>query len=204
VILPIYVADHCLWNAVHADYTMRSEDISFDPIPTRSIEKPSGNRIEISRGDHPRFWVKTPAMATIREAPGWHPDTMGSEHKTKANPYGFTLYPCKTLYLSGETISGKVAWVVLSAARRGDPDYAFVEAPKEVGMSTDDEHSPEPGPIRGLIHDKPIVEMSDDECDEEIAALDIAIAASRAKGRDKWALKPIAKSSDLPGQLLFF
>jgi len=203
MIVAIYVAIHSFWSVHDRDYRRRSEEVSFDAIRSHTVEKAEGNRIEIDGGDKPRYWIKTPALATIREAMAWDVLTMGRELKTKVNPYGYALSPCKTLHLAGETISGKVAWVVLAAARRGSPDYTFVEAPEVPTLPKPVENIPAPmqppddtdGPIRGIIHDKPIVEMTDAECDEEIAALEVAIAKSKASVK--------AEPSRLVGQLAF-
>jgi hypothetical protein len=135
MILPLYVADVALWSGHSEDYTFRWEVVSFDPIPSSVEHKDSGSRIETGYGSLPRYWIKTPALATIRVTSSWDPETFGLEPETSTNPYGFREKQTKTLFLAGEKVSARIASVVLWCAKTGQPGYAFAEAPETANLS---------------------------------------------------------------------
>lgn len=111
MIVPIYVA----WVEVisaHDELSYEFEEVSYRPIPTHSRPGPNESTWNYAFGDAPRYWIKTPPLAAIRDEKGG-----------------------AALCLSGEKHSARAAWVLLSAARRGDPRFPFVEAPQTKNLS---------------------------------------------------------------------
>jgi hypothetical protein len=107
MIVPIYVA----WLEIEDAYGKQSwefERSSYEPIPDLAWPGPNESTWIYRYGEKPRYWIKTPPLA-----------------KLIVDEFGQTV-----LLLSGKKVSGLIAWVLLSAARRGDPQFRFVSEPK--------------------------------------------------------------------------